>query len=673
MSEKVNLGGGRLQSGSKIEVELPHYERSTHDLTSVMKTTMSPGTVVPIMGLLAQNEDTFDIEYDVDIQTEPTLGALYGSFKFQIDTFKTPISLYNGLLLINETDFDAKKIFLPVARINGKSPNVHTLEDLDNYQINPSSIFKYMGISGIGFGFGNPAQGSLVSRDFQILKWLIYWDVWKNYYANKQETNGWVIHTEMTINTQVSSVELLFRGGTFPITQNTGGTPVGFPRPGVNGGQVEVTYSGGAVQENTVVLILSDGRELLLQDMFEYSQIFVNTVTYSLLKPEYVQITVDNWRFRTPDDMFKSPPKLVSFPISNIDFIRRSILTNLSSTQPYLMDVNGVGGAQAPYSYALMGNVTDGFSAAQSQEGLAVKTYQSDKFNNWLKTEYITGIGGVNELSRIDVSSGWLEIEALNLGKKVYKMLNAVAAADKTYTGYQKAIWGGEGNLNETSPVFIGGLSKEIGFQEVISTGGAEALGGTEPLGTIVGRGKLTDRHNGGRVSVKIWSPSYVTAYASITPYISYSQGNEWDMNYKTLDDWHKPALDQIGFEDRVTDEMAWWDTWIDNTAQPNGPITYKSAGKQPAWLDYMTDYDRVYGNFAIENNMGWMVLNRRYERSGSGATAWSIKDLTTYIDPSKFNHIFAQASLDAMNFRVMIRKRITARRKISAKVMPNA
>ena len=61
------------------------------------------------------------------------------------------------------------------------------------------------------------------------------------------------------------------------------------------------------------------------------------------------------------------------------------------------------------------------------------------------------------------------------------------------------------------------------------------------------------------------------------------------------------------------------------------------------------------------------MTLNRRYERGLDG-----IEDLTTYVDPSKFNHIFADARLDAQNFRANIWLGIEARRKMSAKVMPN-
>lgn len=64
-----------------------------------------------------------------------------------------------------------------------------------------------------------------------------------------------------------------------------------------------------------------------------------------------------------------------------------------------------------------------------------------------------------------------------------------------------------------------------------------------------------------------------------------------------------------------------------------------------------------------------FMTLNRRYEFDFE---APGIKDLTTYIDPSKFNFIFAQTALDAQNFWVQIGVDIQARLVMSAKIMPN-
>ena len=46
--------------------------------------------------------------------------------------------------------------------------------------------------------------------------------------------------------------------------------------------------------------------------------------------------------------------------------------------------------------------------------------------------------------------------------------------------------------------------------------------------------------------------------------------------------------------------------------------------------------------------------------------------DVTTYIDPSKYNYMFAQTSLDSMNFWTQIAVDINKRSVMSAKLMPN-
>ena len=135
------------------------------------------------------------------------------------------------------------------------------------------------------------------------------------------------------------------------------------------------------------------------------------------------------------------------------------------------------------------------------------------------------------------------------------------------------------------------------------------------------------------------------------------------------MNDLHKPALDAIGFQDLITSKMAWWDTYISGSHNP----TKFSAGKQPAWIDYMSNYNKTHGNFASGKSEEFMVLNRSYEinKETLNLNQSVIKDLTTYIDPTKFNYIFADQSLDAMNFWVQIGCDIKARRTMSAKMMP--
>ena len=78
------------------------------------------------------------------------------------------------------------------------------------------------------------------------------------------------------------------------------------------------------------------------------------------------------------------------------------------------------------------------------------------------------------------------------------------------------------------------------------------------------------------------------------------------------MNDLHKPALDAIGFQDLITSKMAWWDNFIDTSGVAN--IKKFSAGKQPAWIDYMSNYNRTHGNF---DTNAWYGKHRKqyYQR----------------------------------------------------------
>lgn len=245
-------------------------------------------------------------------------------------------------------------------------------------------------------------------------------------------------------------------------------------------------------------------------------------------------------------------------------------------------------------------------------------------------------------------------------------MLNRIALSGGTYDNWLEAVYDHDRLTTAQSPIYHGSLIKELAFQEVVSTADSTVNGEAQSVGTLYGRGKLTQKHKGGKMVIKADEPSYIMGIVSITPRIEYSQGNKWDNNLKTFDDFHKPDLDQIGFQDLITDALAWQDTKIDAAT---GNITYQTVGKQPAWINYMTNVNETFGNFAEEEQEMFMTLNRRYDIN---ETSGDIEDLTTYVDPSKYNYIFADTNLDSQNFWVHISKKITARRKMSAKQIPN-
>ena len=257
-------------------------------------------------------------------------------------------------------------------------------------------------------------------------------------------------------------------------------------------------------------------------------------------------------------------------------------------------------------------------------------------------------------------------MDALNLAQKVYNMLNRIAVSGGTYRDWLETVYASGQYIERCeTPTFEGGTSQEIVFQEVVSNSATEE----EPLGTLAGRGINAGKQKGGKIKIRATEPGYIMSITSITPRIDYSQGNDFDTDWTTIDDMHKPALDGIGYQDSVNTGRAWWDdTYIDTT----GTLQKHAAGKTVAWIDYMTNVNRTYGNFASGMSEAFMVLNRNYQIKVGTEGNTLIDDLTTYIDPVKYNYIFADTSIDAMNFWVQIRYDITARRLMSAKQIPN-
>lgn len=631
-----NIGKNTIGDGKKMTVELKKYRRSTHDLSYAWRNTQAPGVLVPFMCEVGLPGDTWDINLQASVLTHPTVGPLFGSFKLQAEIYTCPIRLYNGKLHNNALGIglDMAKIKLPQIEIPGNIEQDNPKDENDEYcQVNPSSLLSYLGIK--GYGIIGEENATMAKNATPI---LAYWDIFKNYHANKQEQNAYYIG-------QKSFVMSVKATGSNTWTSNT---PQNIEKPATNG--------MGLVIETTSRIEIED-IEIHVGTVTNSGEYFLEAVTVTENK---IMGTMKN--IPSSGAMIWSVSKknidLVEFDLKNIDEMREDILAETKDIGAFV--INNL--TKSPY-----GNLADRAPGGRllttlPMFGLGIKTYQSDIFNNWINTEWLDGEGGINDITAIDTSSGSFTMDTLNLAKKVYDMLNRIAVSGGTYQDWIQTVYTNEYIERSETPVYQGGYSDEVVFQEVISNSATE----NEPLGTLAGRGKLQGNNKGGNITIKIDEPSYIIGLVSLTPRVDYSQGNRWDTDLKTLDDLHKPALDGIGFQDLTTNKMAWWD----ETLSSKGNQLY-TAGKQPAWIDYMTNYNRTFGNFAIKNNEMFMTLNRNYEYKNEGGGT-RIKDLTTYIDPQKYNYIFADTSLSAMNFWVQMGVGIKARRKMSAKIIPN-
>lgn len=678
---KKTLGGDRLRSENKMEVYLPNFGRSSHNIGKIIRTSQACGTIVPYWCQIGLDGTTFYIDITTKVKTLPTTGPVFGSFKHQIDIFVIPIRLYIAALHNNAlgVGLNMSKVLLPQFQVYTANTSIYE-NDTNRGQVNPSSLLSYLGIK----GFGHSKVNQYLRR-FPAMFNLAYWDTVKNYYANKQEEKAYVITGIDHIWKSISVGDGVKWIKTW--TQNKSQAYRIAPttdKPLYIMLEFEENVSPEEVNEIQFLTNIPDSTQKLneltkLGDSFVFERTDPNalgikepsnprkaTKVYAYKVKKTIQIAynmneVGENSITMPDNQ---KIKLTPFLLKNIDDERTSILAAPSSSA-YIIDNNKMPYGAATKTIDLPNHnrskTYHSSNAWFSQAGLAVKTYLSDRFNNWLNTEWIDGTtGGINAITAVDVSDGKLTMDALILQKKIFNMLNRVAITDGTYQAWREATYGIRSATLPESPIFCGGMQSEIAFDEIVSNAATEE----EPLGTLAGRGIATMYKSGRGLKIKCTEPSMIMALGSITPRIDYSQGNKWWTRLQTMDDFHKPTLDAIGFQELIAEEAAAWST----ETTENYKHAYQSLGKQPSWIEYTTDVNETYGEFAAGMPLAFMCLNRVYEEDANG----TIGNASTYIDPTIYNSIFAESRLSSQNFWVQVAFDVTARRVMSAKQIPN-
>ena len=391
----------------------------------------------------------------------------------------------------------------------------------------------------------------------------------------------------------------------------------------------------------------------LLTEMFnvvELQQSGTDTwIEANALNPEFIQRAITNWDYVVPEEM----PQLLEFPLTNINEMRMDILAAVKQTSPFIIDENSV----APYG-SILGKEGEVWTKTTSQAGLLLKTYQSDLFNNWLDTEAIEEI---NQRSRVQIDGqGGFTMESFLLMEKLFTYLNKVQLMGNTVDDWEEVITGRKNDRPTEKPIIIGGLHKSIEFDRVVCTAATEG----QPLGKIAGEGVMGKKHEGGKINFKCPENGIIMGLAMITPLTDYFQGNDWDGDLETYEDIHKADFDRIGFQNLPTDWIATWETRINN----DSTLVYSTVGKQPSWIHYQTNINKVYGLFAKDSE-GWMVNRRKYF---ANSITKRIANMSTYIDPAEWNDIFAYKNRDGQNYKMQYRTDAKVRRIMSANQIPS-
>lgn len=641
------LGKNTLGDNNKMKVAMRDYDMSTHDISTVFRSSLGVGMLVPFCKILCQKGDIIDINLINKTLSQPTLGPLFGSFKLQHFMFFGGFRLYNSWLHNNRTGIGMKmsdiKIPMMKAETSGTATEAKT-------NISASALYKYLGWSGSRRTGASATTGVLKNG----VPLLMYLDIFKNFFANTQENKFYMLKgglSRLSIGPNIYKIP----------AENIGV----YPTAGTTVGSFDESNDWKSYWENVKVLGRKNGSDIITT-MANLSA-SPTTKTITLDKVASVISEIVNVEF--DKNIIKYiKTSLGQYDLKVLDQIRDVIL-HKKGNETLIITSSSVG--ESENGSTELSKFIDDLIKSQNNKlgGMLLKTYDSDIFNNWVKTDWIDGTGGITEITSIDITAndGKLTMDALNLQQKVYNMLNRIAVSGGTYRDWLETVYTAGKYLDRPeTPVFIGGMTQYIEFDEVISKSATETTYGSQPLGDIAAIGRGGKPINNGHIHYQCEEPGYIMGLVAITPMIDYSQGNDFDLNLQTIDDIHKPALDGIGYQDLIQEQMVGITSKYDGGATID-KIKHLAANKTVAWIDYMTNYNRTYGDFATGEALDFMVLNRRYDVGDDN----TIKDLTTYIDPQKYIEIFADTSIDSQNFWVQTVVQATRRGNYSAKQIP--
>lgn len=643
------LGKNTLGDNDKMKVAMRDYDMSTHDISTVFRSSIGVGMLVPFCKILCQKGDIIDINLINKTLSQPTLGPLFGSFKLQHFLFFGGFRLYNSWLHNNRTGIGMKmsdiKLPMMYAKTYGTAAEAET-------NISASALYKYLGLSKARRKGANATDG--IQKNGTPL--LLYLDIFKNFFANTQENNFYMLKgMDNKISISETKHNVPFSNEYIEISDSTTL-------------QLDVASNNYPEMWGNVSFIISD-------QYYNAVEVAASQLSSNLKANKITLNKVSSMGYRgiIGISFKKGIAKFITVQIKQYDLKLldqiKDVILHKKGNETLILQGSTLNETNNG-STGLVNMFNDIISSqANKLGGMLLKTYDSDIFNNWVKTDWIDGTGGITQITSIDITAndGKLTMDALNLQQKVYNMLNRIAVSGGTYRDWLETVYTAGKYLDRPeTPVFIGGMTQYIEFDEVVSKSATETAYGSQPLGDIAAIGRGGKPLNNGHVHYQCEEPGYIMGLMAITPMVDYSQGNDFDLNLQTIDDLHKPALDGIGYQDLIQEQMVGETSIYEGGGKINN-IKHLAANKTVAWIDYMTNYNRTFGDFAAGEALDFMVLNRRYEVGNDN----TIEDLTTYIDPQKYIEIFADTSIDSQNFWVQTVIQATRRGNYSAKQIP--
>lgn len=288
---------------------------------------------------------------------------------------------------------------------------------------------------------------------------------------------------------------------------------------------------------------------------------------------------------------------------------------------------------------------------------LPLCTYKMDFFRGRVNSSAIYE-------SQVDSSGGNITINNIRFANKAQKLADLFSITSGRISDWIRTLW--NSSLPDTDvPIYLGGFGTTISFDTTMQTSASQTNG--TPLGwqaaTAAGSGK------GRAITFKAKGYGVIMAIFTLRPNVVYGQ-MRWPLDVRTAwIDKFTPQMANLGY---LPLSRAWYNPF----RTMDTPIPEGSIGNRLAWVEYMTDVDRCFGEFRYPYSLSAFlpqtIPSYTYDPEMLPLDDLADASVSTYVFPDAWNRFFSNYLGGVHNFRAKLSQNIKCTRAIPYRTQPS-
>lgn len=648
-----------------VQVDFTIPGRTVYNLSKVASLDMKPGALYPVRYVRCVTRDRHELNLRAQIMTFPTEAPVMNPFKVRFYAFFVPDRLYVPELRTNDPSFNGSNASLSETIASVKYPVMPYPGDAAALTIFDDESFNRFHYN----PYGGPAYDDFVAAIVDFVD------------GNSNVSSSTPVTSILESAAVVQKGSLLEFIG---IQQGTAG---------------QAYYS--AINTMSYVVASEDDSYGPFED-FGKANAFAGASPY--LNATRVLAYYDIFRnyFANPNEEYYPCYVKRTDSLPAYDDSTRPLYFEASGDTPSLMllpfnDLNEAFNSQswitpgtdyprkitdaaANYSLPWTTDYWAGGLTSCQNAGLVTKCYLPDINSTFIGSGLYQKV--IAE-SIVSVSNGQLNMQDLLVGQRIHNYFQKIAATGGRFHEWIRAEYGVNIMRYLDIPVFLRTWTTEVAFSAIYSTN-AFMEDDSTGLGQMAGRGtgSLTYDKDSRRRNMLAFTPDEpgdLVILASIEPIVSYKGGIDWYLSVNQFDDLYTPSMDRIGMQPvhlaqidvQNSTTLQTVKAYIDGNGDSIAPINpyQKVIGYQPAWTEYKSEVNRVYGDMA-DNLSYWSLIRDPQTSLPLFDNIGQTPSTTSYIIPSMYNTPFQDTTEEGNPFIVQIAFDHIVKRAMSARSM---